>query len=106
MKSKIELSGPERVTLQQLPLNHRHRDIRALGTGLLMLARGLTPQITSETGCSVRVIYNWVHTWYDLDIAGLLGGHVGGRSLAMTPEMISTAVEAACSESLTLARIA
>jgi len=72
-----------------------------------MLARGLKPrQIATETGCSVRVIYNWVHTWHDQGIAGLLGGHVGGRSLAMTPEMIATAVEIACAESLTLARIA
>lgn len=107
MKSKIVLSEPERITLQQLALNHRHRDIRARGTGLLMLARGLKPrQIATETGCSVRVIYNWVHTWHDRGIAGLLGGHVGGRSLAMTPEMIATAVEVACTESLTLARIA
>lgn len=107
MKSKIALSEPQRITLQQLALNHRHRDIRARGTGLLMLARGLNPrQIAAETGCSVRVIYNWVHTWHDLGIAGLLGGHAGGRYLAMTPEMIATAVEAACAESLTLARIA
>lgn len=107
MKSKIELSEPQRITLQQLALNHRHRDIRARGTGLLMLARGLKPrQIAAETGCSVRVIYNWVHTWHDQGIAGLLGGHAGGRYLAMTPEMITTAVEAACAESLTMARIA
>ncbi len=57
-----------------------------------MLARGgKPPQIASEIGCSVRVIYNWVHTWHNSGIAGLLGGHAGGRYLAMTPEMIATA---------------
>ncbi|AYA40538.1 helix-turn-helix domain-containing protein [Xenorhabdus nematophila] len=107
MKSKIVLSEPERITLQQLALNHQHRDVRRRGTGLLMLGRGLKPrQIATETGCSVRVVYNWVHSWHYLGIAGLLGGHAGGRYPAMTPEMIATAVEAACAESLTLARIA
>ncbi|WP_222614567.1 helix-turn-helix domain-containing protein [Xenorhabdus nematophila] len=107
MKSKIILSEPERITLQQLALNHPHRDIRTRGTGLLMLARGIKPsQITAEIGCSLRVIYNWVHMWHHSGIAGLLGGHAGGRYLAMTPDMIATALEAASAESLTLARIA
>ncbi|POZ60215.1 transposase, partial [Chromobacterium alticapitis] len=29
------------MTLQQLALNHRHRDIRTRATGMLYLARGL-----------------------------------------------------------------
>ncbi|WFQ79807.1 helix-turn-helix domain-containing protein [Xenorhabdus sp. SF857] len=107
LKSNITLSEAERITLQQLALNHRHRDIRTRGTGLLMLARGIKPrQIAAEMGCSLRVIYDWVHFWHDSGIAGLLGGHVGGRYPAMTPDMITTAVEAASAESLTLARIA
>ncbi|MCP9269384.1 hypothetical protein M5U04_15120 [Xenorhabdus sp. XENO-1] len=43
LKSNITLSEAERITLQQLALNHRHRDIRTRGTGLLMLARGIKP---------------------------------------------------------------
>lgn len=101
------LTEPERITLQQLSLNHPHRDVRTRGGGLLMLARGLTPrQISAETGCSWRVTYDWFHMWEQSGIAGLLGGHQGGRYLAMSPEMIATAVDVACSESLTLARIA
>ncbi|MGJ0579929.1 helix-turn-helix domain-containing protein [Xenorhabdus bovienii] len=107
MKSNITLSEPERITLQQLALNPIHRDIRTRGTGLLMLARGIKPrQIADEIGCSLRVIYDWVHVWHDSGIAGLLGGHVGGRYPALTPDMIATAVESARAESLTLARIA
>ncbi|MDC9582243.1 hypothetical protein PSI15_11825 [Xenorhabdus sp. PR6a] len=50
MKSKIVLSEPERITLQQLSLNHQHRDVRTRGTGLLMLGRGLKPrQIATES---------------------------------------------------------
>ncbi|WP_244922656.1 hypothetical protein [Xenorhabdus cabanillasii] len=49
MKSNIVLSEPERITLQQLALNHQHRDIRTRGTGLLMLDRGIKPpQIAAE----------------------------------------------------------
>ncbi|MEX0445631.1 transposase [Xenorhabdus sp. SGI246] len=107
MKSNITLSEPERITLQQLALNHRHRDIRTRGTGLLMLARGIKPrQIADEIGCSLRAIYDWVHAWHNSGIAGLLGGHVGGRHPAMTPDMIATAVKSDSAESLTLARIA
>ncbi|AYA42426.1 helix-turn-helix domain-containing protein [Xenorhabdus nematophila] len=95
------------MTLQPLALNHPHRDIRTRGTGLLMLAREIKPsQITAEIGCSLRVICNWVHMWHHSGIAGLFGGHAGGRYLAMTPEMIATALEAASAESLTRARIA
>ncbi|WP_228005862.1 helix-turn-helix domain-containing protein [Xenorhabdus sp. BG5] len=72
-----------------------------------MLARGLKPrQIAAEIGCSLRVIYDWVYVWHDSGIAGLLGGHAGGRYPAMTSDMIATAVNVASAESLTLARIA
>ncbi|CDH07092.1 putative transposase [Xenorhabdus bovienii str. oregonense] len=95
------------MTLQQLALNHPHRDVRTRETGLLILAKGVKPsQITAEIGCCLRVIYNWVHAWHNSGIAGLLGSHARGRYLAMTSEMIATTVEAASAESLTLARIA
>ncbi|HGG5995262.1 TPA: transposase [Salmonella enterica subsp. diarizonae serovar 61:r:z53] len=101
------LTEPERITLQQLSLNHPHRDIRTKGYGLLLLARRFTPQqIADEIGCSWRVTYDWFHAWEQSGIVGLIGGHQGGRYPAMSPEMTATAVEIACSESLSLARIA
>lgn len=101
------LTEPERITLQQLSLNHPHKDIRTKGCGLLMLANGLKPkQIAAEICCSWRVTYDWFYAWQKSGITGLLGGHQGGRYLAMTPDMIATAVDAASRESLTLARIA
>jgi transposase len=101
------LTEPERVTLRELSLNHPHRDIRIKGCGLLMLANGLKPkQIAVEIGCSWRVTYDWFHAWQQSGIAGLLGGHQGGRYLVMTPEMIATAVDVASRELLTLSRIA
>lgn len=97
------LTEPERITLQQLSLNHPHRDIRTKGYGLLLLARRFTPQqIADEIGCSWRVTYDWFHAWEQSGIVGLLGGHQGGRYPAMSPEMTATAVEIACSESLSL----
>ncbi|EJM5004452.1 helix-turn-helix domain-containing protein [Salmonella enterica] len=103
----LTLTEPERITLQQLSLNHPHRDIRTKGYGLLLLARKFTPQqIADEIGCSWRVTYDWFHAWEQSGIVGLLGGHQEGRYPAMSPEMITTAVEVATSESLSLARIA
>lgn len=101
------LTEPERITLLHLSLNHPHRDIRTKGCGLLMLSRGIGPrQISAELGCSWRVTYDWFHAWEQSGIVGLPGGHQGGRYPAMSPEMITTAVEVATSESLSLARIA
>lgn len=97
----LTLTEPERITLQQLSLNHPHRDIRTKGYGLLLLARKFTPQqIADEIGCSWRVTYDWFHAWEQSGIVGLLGGHQEGRYPAMSPEMITTAVEVATSESL------
>jgi transposase len=44
MKCTVELTDVERHTLQQLSLNHRHRDFRIRATGLLLRARGLKVQ--------------------------------------------------------------
>ncbi|WP_338861209.1 helix-turn-helix domain-containing protein [Xenorhabdus griffiniae] len=29
--------------------------------------------MAEEIGCSLRVIYDWIHAWHDSGIAGLLG---------------------------------
>lgn len=99
----LTLTEPERITLQQLSLNHPQRDIRTKGYGLLLLARKFTPQqIAAEIGYS----YDWFHAWEQSGIIGLLGGYQGGRYPVMSPEMIVIAVEVATTESLSLARIA
>ena len=107
MKCTVQLTEAERLTLQQLSLNHKHRDIRTRAAGLLLLARGFNvAEIGAELCVNLRTVYNWNHAWHDFGICGLLVGHAGGRPRALSPEMIATAVEAATAESLTLSGIA
>lgn len=107
MKCTVHLTEAERLTLQQLALNHRHRDIRTRATGVLHLARGLKPkEIAAEIGVSHQSLYNWAKAWREAGLCGLLVGHNGGRGPALSPEMVATAVAAAREESMTLARIA
>ena len=42
MKCVLELSEVEKLTLEQLSLNHWHRDIRTRAAGLLMLGNGMS----------------------------------------------------------------
>uniref|UniRef100_UPI003F797EBA helix-turn-helix domain-containing protein n=1 Tax=Chromobacterium amazonense TaxID=1382803 RepID=UPI003F797EBA len=64
MKCTVQLTEAERLTLQQLALNHRHRDIRTRATGMLFLARGLKPkEIATEIGVSHQSLYNWSKAW-------------------------------------------
>lgn len=107
MKLSIELTETERFTLQQLSLNHHYRETRMRGAGLLLLAKGLKPvEVSKELLVSFRAVYNWIQLWCRAGICGLLCQYNGGRPRALSPEMVATAVDAACSESLSLAGIA
>ena len=89
MKCTVELTDVERHTLQQLSLNHRHRDFRIRATGLLLRARGLKVQdVARELEVSCQTAYNWAHAWREFGVCGLLVGHKGGRPLAL-PEACS-----------------
>jgi transposase len=44
--------------------------------------------------------------WRDSGVCGLMGGHNGGRPFALSEAMVTTAIEAAAAESMTLRRIA
>ena len=107
MRCVVELSEVEKLTLEQLSLNHRHRDIRTRAAGVVMLSNGLSaPKVAQRLGMSVQSPYNWVRGWNELGLCGLLSGHSGGRPRALSQAQITTAVQAACAESLTLAQIA
>src|ERR1700757_4139019 len=80
MKCVVELSGAEEMTLQQLSINHRHRDTRTRAAGLLMLGRRIKPKVIAEQlGVSGQSVYNWSHAWRDSGACGLMGGHNGNR---------------------------
>jgi transposase len=92
--------------LQQLSIHHKHRDTRTRAAGLLMLGRRIKPKVIAEQLCvSGQSVYNWSHAWRDSGVFGLMGGHNGGRPPALSEAMITTALEVARTESLTLAQI-
>jgi hypothetical protein len=56
----VELSEAEEVTLQQLSINHRHRDTRTRAAGLLLLGRKIKPKvIAGQLGVGDQSVYNW-----------------------------------------------
>jgi transposase len=106
-KCTLFLDSAEIVTLEELALNHRHRDIRRRAAGLVRLGQGETPKtIAQRLGLTPQVIYNWVHAWRERGIVGLLGGHVGGRPPSLPKEWLDSADAIARSEVLSLAGIA
>lgn len=107
MKCKLTLTDMEKLTLEQLSVNHRHRDIRTRAAVLVHIGAGLSaPKAAQRLGVSMQSPYNWVRAWQTDGIAGLLGGHGGGRPRSLSEAMVATAVQAANTESLTLPQIA
>jgi len=107
MKCAVQLTEPEKKTLQQLSLKHPHQDFRTRGLGLLELGRGRrVHEIAIDLDVSDKSVYNWAHAWNDNGLCGLLNGHKGGRPRALSDALIAMAVEAARAESMTLRQIA
>ena len=48
MKCVVDLSEVEEITLQQLSINHRHRDARTCAAGLLQLGRNVKLKVIAE----------------------------------------------------------
>lgn len=106
MKRAVKLTEEEDLTLQQLSVNHKHRDIRTRAAGIMLLGSGISPkEIATRLGCTWQSVYNWANAWKKKGICGLLIGHKGGRHYALSDAMIATATEAARAESMTLKQI-
>lgn len=89
-----------------MSINHERRETRTRAAGLLMLGRRIKPKVIAEQlGVSGQSVYNWCHAWRESGVCGLMGGHNGGRPPALSDAMITTALEVARTESLTLAQI-
>jgi transposase len=107
MKCVVVLKAVEELTLQQMSINHRHRDTRTRAAGLLMLGRGLKARaIAAQLGVSGQSVYNWSHAWRERGICGLMGAHNGGRHALLTEAQIAVALKIARAEALTLGGIA
>jgi transposase len=60
MKCVVLLNEAEKLTLEQLSLNHRHRDIRNRAADMLLLGCRLSAsKIAARLGVSVPSPYNW-----------------------------------------------
>jgi len=107
MKCVVDLSEVEEITLQQLSIDHRHRDARTRAAGLLQLGRKVKPKVIAEQlGVSDQSLYNWSRAWREGGVCALMGGHNGGRPRALSEAMVATALEIARAEPLTLGQIA
>ena len=107
MKCVVELTEVEDQTLQQLSVNHKHRDARNRAAGVLLLGRRIKlTEIASKLGVSGQSVYNWAHAWREHGVCGLLTGHKGGRPRALSEGMLATATEVARTQSMTLGQIA
>jgi transposase len=107
MKYVVELSEPEKKTLQQLSRKHPHQDFRTRGLALLLLDSGRRVHETAlELEVSNKSVYNWIRAWHDNGLCGLLVGHKGGRPRSLSEAMLATAIEAARAELMTLRQIA
>lgn len=81
MKCKLMLVDVEKLALEQLSVNHRHRDIRTRAAVLVPMSNGVSaPKAAQRLGVSVQSPYNWVSAWLADGIVGLLGGARGRTS--------------------------
>ena len=60
MKCVVELSEAEEKTLQQMSLNHQHRDMRIRAAGVMMLGRKIKlTEVAAQLSVSGQSVYNW-----------------------------------------------
>src|SRR5258708_39815376 len=106
MKCIVELSKSEEKTLQQMSLNHKHRNMRIRAAGVMMLGGKIKlTEVAAQLSVSGQPVYNWAHAWRQSGICRLLVGHKGGRPRSLSEAMIATALRTATAELITLRQI-
>ena len=59
MMCVVELSEAEEKTLQQMSLNHQHRDMRIRAAGVMLLGRKIKlTEVAAQLGVSRQSVYN------------------------------------------------
>lgn len=106
MRKPLELTEPERMTLQELSEHHPYPDFRRRALGVLALAKGHPPPLVAEIlGVPPRSAYSWAKAWCTLGLMGLFKGHQGGAPVKLTPELLDTAERIARAAPCTLGEI-
>ena len=106
MKRVVILSEIEEITLQQLLIDHRHRDARTGVASLLRRGRKVKAKvIAQQLGVSDHSV-RWAHARCDGGVCALMGGPNDGRPGAPSETMVATALGIARAEPLTLGQIA
>lgn len=89
--------------LKEAAAHHALMDVRDRARGVMALNAGHAPSTVAQIlGVTARTVYNWAKWWNAQGLAGLLGGHNGGRPPTLTPAWVEAACEIAREEPLTL----
>ncbi len=106
MLPSLELTEPERMTLQELADHHPYPDFRRRALGILALGKGHPFAVVADIlGVTLPTPYNWAKAWNAKGLAGLLDGHQGGAPAKLTAELLDTAEAIARAAPCTLAQI-
>lgn len=106
MLPPLELTEPERLTLQELADHHRYADFRRRALGILALGKGHPPRVVADIlGVTLPTPYNWAKAWHAKGLMGLLDGHQGGAPAKLTAALLDTAEAVARAAPCTLAQI-
>lgn len=97
------LTQEARQELERMAAQHEFVDVRRRARGILALAHGHGPAAIADIlGVSGHTVYNWAKWWRERGVAGLSGGHDGGRPAVLTPALVEEACSIAKEEALTL----
>ena len=92
MLPSLELTEPERMTLQELAEHHPYTDFRRRALGILALGKGHPFSVAADIlGVSLPTSYNWAKAWETKGLVGLLNGHQGGAPAKLTAALLDTA---------------
>lgn len=100
------LNEAELVTLDELASHHPFGGFRPRALGLLALNDGESVALIARIlRVHTETVYRWARSWRDMGLAGILGGHEGGRGRSLSPELLDEAAAIARGTPLTLRNI-
>jgi transposase len=100
------LNEAELVTLDELASHHPFGSFRPRALGLLALNDGEPVALIARIlRVHTETVYRWARSWRELGLAGILGGHEGGRGRSLPSQLLDEAATIARETPLTLRNI-